>query len=342
MVGATSTVTPSAAVAAAAVPRVEASDACTAAAVVEAGTAMVAVMITLAAATLTVTSDVSTPAAVATFCCKLEVFDATISNDGGEGGDRGGGGDGDNCASAAPTAKLTVAKLREAAAKRVRRPIHGRGVSCGRGRHALRVRKEEHDAHSQLLPLGKLLAGRRPTRRLLRRREKLHSTVAAHRVRGRTTVVANACSYFSRWDRARQELFISVDQLGLAQQTHHVELHRGKVRVRHVIGRRGRARRRFDDGVVRCTRQRAGWDSPCWRHAAYRAARVAAEHAFVGACPGEAPVGAPCEVILGPLGYHCLRPDIIVRDLVQDRLEPSFQWIAPTDDTLQGRGVVKP
>ena len=57
----------------AAMPRVEDSEACTAAAVVEASTAMVAVMITLAADTSMVTSDVSTPAAVATFCCRLEV-----------------------------------------------------------------------------------------------------------------------------------------------------------------------------------------------------------------------------------------------------------------------------
>ena len=52
MLGSDSTVMPSAAEAAAAVPRVAASEVCTASAVVEAGTAMVAVMITLAAATL--------------------------------------------------------------------------------------------------------------------------------------------------------------------------------------------------------------------------------------------------------------------------------------------------
>ena len=57
----------------AAMPRVEDSEACTAAAVVEAGTPMVAVMITLAAATLIVPSDLSTPAAAATACCRLEV-----------------------------------------------------------------------------------------------------------------------------------------------------------------------------------------------------------------------------------------------------------------------------
>ena len=60
MVGTDNTVTPSAAEASAAVPRVEESEVCTAAAVVEAGTAMVAVMSTLAAATVTVTAEAST------------------------------------------------------------------------------------------------------------------------------------------------------------------------------------------------------------------------------------------------------------------------------------------
>eukprot|EP00964_Phaeocystis_antarctica_P030697 scaffold17359_cov57-Phaeocystis_antarctica.AAC.4 len=64
---------PSAAEAAAAVPRVELSEVCTAAAVVEAGTAMVAVMSTLPAVTTMVTSDSSTPAAAAMRCRKLEV-----------------------------------------------------------------------------------------------------------------------------------------------------------------------------------------------------------------------------------------------------------------------------
>ena len=59
--------------AAAAVPRAEAREALTVTAAEEAGTAMLAVMITLAAATLIVTSDLSTPAAVATLRCKLEV-----------------------------------------------------------------------------------------------------------------------------------------------------------------------------------------------------------------------------------------------------------------------------
>ena len=49
------------------------SAACTAAAVVEMGTAMLAVMRTEAAAIRIVTSDESTPAAVATPCRKLEV-----------------------------------------------------------------------------------------------------------------------------------------------------------------------------------------------------------------------------------------------------------------------------
>ena len=55
------------------VPRVEAREDCTAVAVVEAGREMVAVMRTLAAATAMVTSDASTPAAVATDCCRREV-----------------------------------------------------------------------------------------------------------------------------------------------------------------------------------------------------------------------------------------------------------------------------
>ena len=73
MVGTSSTVTPSAVEASAAVPKLEESEVCTASAVVEAGTAMVAVMRTLAAATRIVTSDWSTPAALATFCCKLDL-----------------------------------------------------------------------------------------------------------------------------------------------------------------------------------------------------------------------------------------------------------------------------
>ena len=64
---------PSAVEAAAAVPRVELSEVCTAAAVVEAGTAMVVVMSTLPAVTRRGTSDSSTPAAAAMRCRKLEV-----------------------------------------------------------------------------------------------------------------------------------------------------------------------------------------------------------------------------------------------------------------------------
>jgi len=54
-------------------PNVNNSELCTAEAVVEVGTAMVAVMSTLAAATWISTSSSSTPAAVATACRKLEV-----------------------------------------------------------------------------------------------------------------------------------------------------------------------------------------------------------------------------------------------------------------------------
>ena len=64
---------PSTAEAAAAVPTVLVSELSTVAAGVAAGTAMAAVMITLAAATLIVTSDLWTPAAVAMPCCKLKV-----------------------------------------------------------------------------------------------------------------------------------------------------------------------------------------------------------------------------------------------------------------------------
>ena len=74
MVGTSSIVSPSAAEAASAVPRVEASEVCTSSAAIEAGTAMVAVMRTLAAATRIVTSDLSTPAASASFCCKLALL----------------------------------------------------------------------------------------------------------------------------------------------------------------------------------------------------------------------------------------------------------------------------
>ena len=73
MVGASSTVMPSAAEASAAEPRLEESDVTNAAGLAEAGTAMVAVMITLPGATLIVTSDLSKFKSVAMLCCKLEV-----------------------------------------------------------------------------------------------------------------------------------------------------------------------------------------------------------------------------------------------------------------------------
>ena len=73
MVGTSSTVMPSAVEASSAVPRLEESEVFTWSAVLEVGTAMVAVMRTLAAVTSIVTSDLSTPAAVATFCCKLDL-----------------------------------------------------------------------------------------------------------------------------------------------------------------------------------------------------------------------------------------------------------------------------
>ena len=73
MVGASSTVMPSAAEASAAEPRLEESDVTNAVGLAEAGTAMVAVMITLPGATLIVTSDLSKFKSVAMLCCKLEV-----------------------------------------------------------------------------------------------------------------------------------------------------------------------------------------------------------------------------------------------------------------------------
>ena len=73
MVGTPSIVMPSALEAASAVLRVEESEAFTAAAVVEAGTAMVAVMITLAAVMAMITGNLSSPAAAPIFCCKLNL-----------------------------------------------------------------------------------------------------------------------------------------------------------------------------------------------------------------------------------------------------------------------------
>jgi len=72
-VGTCTTVTPSAVVAAAAVPILLASEACTVLNVESAGTVMRAVMTTLPAATVTVTTLTLTPAALATFCRKAEV-----------------------------------------------------------------------------------------------------------------------------------------------------------------------------------------------------------------------------------------------------------------------------
>ena len=71
--GSSSTVTPSAVEAASAVPRLEESEVCTWSAVLEAGTAMVAVMSTLAAATRIVTSDLSTPATMAINSCQPDL-----------------------------------------------------------------------------------------------------------------------------------------------------------------------------------------------------------------------------------------------------------------------------
>ena len=73
MVGVLSTAMPSAAEAATAVPRLEESAACTTDAVVEAGTVMMALMSTLAAATRIETNQTSTPAASAMIRCKSEV-----------------------------------------------------------------------------------------------------------------------------------------------------------------------------------------------------------------------------------------------------------------------------
>ena len=74
VVGADKTVIPSAADAVAAVLRREESVVCNASAVVDAGTLMVAVMITLAAATLMDTKEASTPALTA-----IEVWRAEVS-----------------------------------------------------------------------------------------------------------------------------------------------------------------------------------------------------------------------------------------------------------------------
>ena len=74
-VGTSSTVMPSCSEAAAAEKRLVESKDWNATAVVEAGTAMLAVICTEAAVMLIVTADVSTVAMVAMVCCKLEVFE---------------------------------------------------------------------------------------------------------------------------------------------------------------------------------------------------------------------------------------------------------------------------
>ena len=71
--GSSSTVIPSCAEAAAAVPSLVESRSCIAVAVVEAGTAMLAVIRTDPAATLISTADFATAATVAMLCCRLEV-----------------------------------------------------------------------------------------------------------------------------------------------------------------------------------------------------------------------------------------------------------------------------
>lgn len=74
MVGVLSTVMESAVEAAVAVLRLEESDDCTVAVVVVVGTLMVAVISTLAATTLTITADASTPASAANDACSAVVF----------------------------------------------------------------------------------------------------------------------------------------------------------------------------------------------------------------------------------------------------------------------------
>ena len=73
MLGSVCTVMPSAAEAATAVPRLTESEVCTASGVVDHGTVIVAVMITLAAATLTDTKKAGTPALAAIEFWRLEV-----------------------------------------------------------------------------------------------------------------------------------------------------------------------------------------------------------------------------------------------------------------------------
>ena len=104
MLGSDSTSMPSTVEASSAVPRLLASEVCTAAAVLEAGTAMVAVMRTLAPVMATVTSEASTPATAAielsrevlfvsskSFTLPLAVIVSTTLFGGADGGEGGGG-----------------------------------------------------------------------------------------------------------------------------------------------------------------------------------------------------------------------------------------------------------
>ena len=106
MEGVSTIVMPSALEAAAGVPRVEAREVCIAATVVDSGTSIVAMMITLPGAMSMATSAVSTPAAVATLRCTLEVSGKSsmlplavsvtriLAVEGGEGDAGGRGGEG--------------------------------------------------------------------------------------------------------------------------------------------------------------------------------------------------------------------------------------------------------
>eukprot|EP00964_Phaeocystis_antarctica_P108009 scaffold72664_cov57-Phaeocystis_antarctica.AAC.1 len=106
--GSDSTEMPSAMVALAAVPRLEESNSSTAVALLEAGTVIVAVMITLAAVMLMETKEASTPAMVAILPSRSEMSEmlkspmlplacsvsttVSVEGGGGDGGSDGGGG----------------------------------------------------------------------------------------------------------------------------------------------------------------------------------------------------------------------------------------------------------
>eukprot|EP00964_Phaeocystis_antarctica_P110140 scaffold74521_cov33-Phaeocystis_antarctica.AAC.1 len=98
---------PSLVLASSTVLRAASSEAFTAVALVETGTAMVAVIFTLAACMAMVTNDLSTPAALAIFCCKATLADdpgwysatdplavSTRTTAPADGGGAGGGGEG--------------------------------------------------------------------------------------------------------------------------------------------------------------------------------------------------------------------------------------------------------